>query len=127
MAYDPKLADRVREHLAALPNLAIEEKEMFGVLNFLVQGKTCVCVREYSLMLRFDPERQEEVAESNGYHTMLMKGKEYKGYGYIDASGLQDPRDFAYFLTLCLKYNKIAKASTKSKGKPNNGGKKARG
>jgi len=95
---------------------------MFGVLNFLVQSKTCVCVRQDSLMLRFDPQRQEEVAERRGYHTMLLKGKEYKGYGYIDTYGLQDPRDFAYFLTLCLDYNKTAKASAKRKSKLTTGG-----
>lgn len=78
-------------------------------------------------MLRFDPGRQEEVAERNGYHTMLMKGKEYKGYGYIDSYGIQDPRDFAYFLTLCLDYNKRAKASAKSKAKSKTGGGKIRG
>jgi len=122
MAYDPKLADRVREYLVTLHDGEIKEKEMFGVLNFLVQGKTCVCVRQDSLMLRFDPQRQEEVAEKKGYHTMLLKGKEYKGYGYIDDYGLQDPRDFAYFLTLCLDYNKIAKASSKRKPKLTNGG-----
>jgi isopenicillin N synthase-like dioxygenase len=117
MAYDSKLVDRVREYLAQIPDLEIEEKEMFNVLNFMVNGKTCVCVSGEKLMLRFDPKLQEEVSEKNGYQTMLMKGKEYKGYCYITPEGFREKQDFDYFLNLCLDYNKIAKASKKSRSK----------
>jgi isopenicillin N synthase-like dioxygenase len=121
MAYDSKLADRVREYLAEIPDLEIEEKEMFSVLNFMVDGKTCVCVSGENLMLRFDPKIQEELSERTGYQTMLMKGKEYKGYCYIGPEGIQAQKDFAYFINLCLAYNKRAKASKKSKQKTGNG------
>jgi isopenicillin N synthase-like dioxygenase len=118
MAYDNKLVDRVREYLAQIPGLEIEEKEMFAVLNFMVNQKTCVCVSGENLMLRFDPKLQEEVAEKKGYQTMLMKGKEYKGYCYINPEGFKEKQDFDYYLNLCLDYNKKAKASKKSKQKP---------
>lgn len=120
MAYDIQLADRVREYLAEIPDLQIEEKEMFNVLNFMVNGKTCVCVSGENLMLRFDPKLQEEVAERTGYQTMLMKGREYKGYCYINPEGFKEKRNFDYFVNLCLDYNKIAKASKKSKQKTTN-------
>ena len=115
MTYNTKLADRVREYLAEIPDLEIEEKEMFNVLNFMVNGKTCVCVSGENLMLRFDPKLQEEIAEKNGYQTMLMKGKEYKGYGYIHPEGFRKKEDFDYFLHKCLEYNKLAKSSKKVK------------
>jgi hypothetical protein len=54
MAYDNNLAGRVREYLAEIPDLEIEEKTMFNVLNFMVDKKTCVCVSGEKLMLRFD-------------------------------------------------------------------------
>ena len=114
MAYDINLADRVREFLAEAPNIEVEEKEMFAVLNFMVNGKTCVCVRGEDLMLRFDPKLQEELSERRGYETMYMKGKEYKGYCYIAPEGFKNRKDFEYFLNLCLDYNKIAKKSKKS-------------
>jgi TfoX N-terminal domain len=117
MAYDVKLVDKVREYLAEIPDLDIEEKEMFRVLNFMVNGKTCVCVSGENLMLRFDPKLQDELAEKNGYETMLMKGKEYKGYCYINPDGFKDKKDFDYFLNLCLEFNKIAKSSKKLKSK----------
>jgi TfoX N-terminal domain len=111
MAYDISLVNKVREYLAEIPNIVVEEKEMFNVLNFMVNGKTCVCVSGENLMLRFDPKRQEELSEKKGYETMLMKGKEYKGYCYINPNGFKNKRDFDYFMNLCLDYNKISKSS----------------
>lgn len=113
MAYDINLADRVREFLAEVPNIEVEEKEMFATLNFMVNGKTCVCVSGENLMLRFDPTLQEELSERNGYETMLMKGKEYKGYCYINPEGFRNKKDFEYFINLCLDYNKVSKKSKK--------------
>lgn len=105
MPYDVALADRVREHLAATPGIAVEEKLMFGVLNFVVNGKTCVCVRGDGLMLRFDPALHEELAERTGYATMLLKGRTYKGYCYILAEGLRRPADLQDYMRICLAYN----------------------
>jgi hypothetical protein len=113
MSYDTHLADRVREFLAEVPDIELEEREMFAVLNFMVNGKTCVCVSGENLMLRFDPKLQDELSERKGYETMLMKGKEYKGYCYINPEGFRDKKDFVYFLNICLEYNKVAKKSKK--------------
>lgn len=118
MAYSTKLADKVREYLAEkIPDLEIVEKEMFNVLNFMVNGKTCICVSGENLMLRFDPKLQAELSEKNGYETMYMKGKEYKGYCYINPDGYRGKEDFEYFMSLCIEYNKISKQS-KKKSKP---------
>jgi len=107
--------NKVREFLAEIPDIEVEEKEMFAVLNFMVNGKTCVCVSGEKLMLRFDPKLQEELYEWSGYETMLMKGKEYKGYCYINPEGFSNKKDFDYLLKICLDYNKISKKSTKKK------------
>jgi hypothetical protein len=117
MAYDMKLADKVRAFLSEIPDIEVEEKEMFAVLNFMVNGKTCVCVSGENLMLRFDPKLQEELSEKTGYETMLMKGKEYKGYCYINPEGFRQRKDFEYFINVCLDYNKVSKASDKPKKK----------
>lgn len=113
MTYNIKLANRIREYLAEIPDIDIEEKVMFGVLNFMVNGKTCVCATRENLILRFDPKLQETLAEKTGYETMYMKGKEYKGYCYINPDGFKSNKDFKYFIDICLAYNKISKASKK--------------
>ncbi len=113
MAYDTQLADRIKAYLheANLPD--IEEKKMFSGLTFMVNGKMCVSVSGDNLMCRFDPDLQEEVAERNGFQTMIMKGKEYRGYGYIHPEGFKAQKDFEYWVNLCLDFNKKAKKSVR--------------
>jgi hypothetical protein len=115
MTYDIQLVNKVREYLAEIQDIEIEEKVMFNVLNFMVNGKTCICVSGEKLMLRFDPKLQEELAERIGYETMLMKGKEYKGYCYINPEGFKSRNDFVYYINICLEFNKVSNKSKKSK------------
>lgn len=111
MAYNAKLADRVREYLAHLPNIQIEEKKMFGGLSFLVNGKMCVNVSGEKLMCRFDPSLLEEITKRKGFQTMIMKGKEYKGYCYVSPEGIKTENDFDYWIKLCLSFNEQAKST----------------
>jgi len=115
MAYDTMLADRIREYLTRFTKMKVEEKEMFSGLTFMVNGKMCVCVSGEDLMCRIDPERHEEVAEKSGFQPMIMKGKELKGYCYVNPIGFKAGKDFAYWVDLCLAYNDKAKSSRKSK------------
>lgn len=115
MAYDTKLAQRIRTYLSKYPELEIEEKEMFKGLVFMVQGKMCVNVSGDQLMCRFDPSLIDEIAERNGYSPMIMKNKVMKGYCYVDEPGFKSPKDFDYWMQLCLTFNSKAKASKKKK------------
>jgi hypothetical protein len=65
------------------------------------------------MMCRFDPALQETVAGKKGFRTMIMKGREYKGYGYISPEGIKSKKDFDYWINLCLEFNTKAKASKK--------------
>ena len=75
----------------------------------------CVCVSGDEMMCRFDPALRETVAEKNGFRAMIMKGKEYKGYGYVSEEGIKSKKDFDYWISLCLTFNPKAKASKKKK------------
>lgn len=112
------LVYKVSDFLAEIPDIEVELKEMFSVLNFMVNGKTCVCVSGDKLMLRFDPNVQHILSERIGYETMLMKGKEYKGYCYFHPEGFQEKKDFEYLIHLCLDFNKVAKKTQKKTTKP---------
>jgi len=111
MAYDTKLADRIREFLAQLPNLQIEEKKMFRGLTFMINGKMCINVSGEKLMCRFDPKLTQDVAEKNGFLPMIMKGKEYHGYCYVEPTSFKNKKDFEYWMNLCLGFNDRAKSS----------------
>ncbi len=113
MAYNEKLANRIREALAHLPDVV--EKKMFRGLTFMVNGKMCVSVSGDEMMCRFDPALQDTVAEKNYFRTMIMKGRTYRGYGYISQAGIKSKKDFDYWLGLSLEFNKRAKASKKIK------------
>ena len=113
MAYDIQLADRIREYLVEIPKLKFEEKKMFRGLTFMVNDKMCISVSGENLMCRFDPALYEVVAEKNGFKPMVMKGKEYKGYCYIEPAGFKSNKDFEYWVNLCLDYNAKAKSSKK--------------
>lgn len=115
MAYNIKLADRIRDYLARQTKLTIEEKKMFRGLTFMVNGKMCVSVSNNNLMCRFDPALQDEVAERIGFEPMIMKERAYKGYCYISEPGYKSKKDFEYWLNLCLDFNSRAKASKTKK------------
>jgi TfoX/Sxy family transcriptional regulator of competence genes len=115
MPYDTNLANRIREYLSKIPKLKVEEKEMFHGLTFMVNDKMCVSVSGDKLMCRFDPALADEVAEINGFEPMVMKGRLYKGYGYVDPAGFKSKKDFEYWVNLCLDFNERAKSSKKKK------------
>jgi TfoX/Sxy family transcriptional regulator of competence genes len=115
MPYSTKLAERVRTYLDRIADLRIEEKEMFRGLAFLVNGKMCVNVSGEDLMCRYDPELEHEVAERTGFQPMIMKGKQLRGYCYVNEEGYKSKTNFEYWLKLCLDFNEKAKASKKKK------------
>jgi hypothetical protein len=114
MAYNEKLADRLREALVQVPKIKVEEKKMFKGLAFMVNGKMCLNVSGEDLMCRFDPERQSELSERAGFRSMIMKGREYKGFGYVSEEGYKNKKDFDFWVNVCLSFNGKAKASKKA-------------
>jgi TfoX/Sxy family transcriptional regulator of competence genes len=113
MPYNEKLADRVREALADLPD--VEEKKMFRGVCFMVNSKMCICVSGNELMCRVGPEIQEEALEKNGTRAMVMRGKVLKGYVYVDEAAVKSKPEFDYWVNHCLAFNQFAKASKPKK------------
>lgn len=111
MAYNKEFANRIREQLAQVPDIAIEEKNMFGGLAFMVNDKMCINVSDDNLMCRYPVALQEEIAEKKGFLPMIMKGKEMAGYCYVSPEGYKLKKDFDFWIKLCLDYNKEAKKS----------------
>ena len=116
MAYDEKLADRVRERIAETHD-NIEEKKMFGGLCFMVNDKMCIGVEKERLMLRIDPDKYDEVLNKEGCTPMDFTGKVMKGYVFVDAGVVRTKKQLDYWVDLALEYNKIARPSKKKKKK----------
>ena len=114
MAYNEKLADRVRE-IIALTHKNVEEKKMFGGLCFMVNDKMCVGVETERLMVRLDPARYDEAMDKDGVRPMDFTGKVMKGYVFVDIDALKSKKELNYWVGLALEYNRIAKSSKKKK------------
>ncbi len=116
MAYNEKLADKIRE-LIVQTHDDVEEKKMFGGLCFMVNKKMCLGVEQERLMLRLNPAVYEEALEMEGCTPMDFTGKIMKGYVFVDIDALNTKQKLSYWVKLALDYNKIAKASSKKKRK----------
>jgi TfoX/Sxy family transcriptional regulator of competence genes len=114
MAYNEKLADRVREIIVATHD-RIEEKKMFGGLCFMVNDKMCLGVEQERIMVRIDPAVYEEALEKDGCTPMDFTGKVMKGYVFVDAAVLNTNKRLDYWVQLALDFNKRAKVSKKKK------------
>jgi TfoX/Sxy family transcriptional regulator of competence genes len=111
MAYDERLADRIREILVNQP--VIEEKQMMGGLAFMVNNKMCVGVIKDDMMARIDPDIFEEAIEKHGCRQMDFTGKPMKGWVFISPEGIDKVKDLEYWIGLALEFNKKAKSSKK--------------
>ncbi len=111
MAYNEKLAERIRKAITHLPN--VKEKKMFGGLAFMVDDKMGITVGTDKIMCRIDPAIHEVAIKQKGCRTVIMRGREFKGYVHVDEGSIKTKRDFDYWIELAIDYNKKAKSSKK--------------
>jgi TfoX/Sxy family transcriptional regulator of competence genes len=79
MAYDEKLAARIRQLVDGEPG--VSEKTMFGGLAFLVRGNMAIAASGQSgLLVRVDPEESDELVRTTAAETMVMRGREMRGW-----------------------------------------------
>ena len=91
MAYDEDLANRIRELIAADPD--ITEQRMFGGLAFLVAGNMSVAASgQGGLMVRVDPDATEALVSKPHARPFEMRGREMQGWLRVDAKGLRTKR-----------------------------------
>ena len=78
MAYDEKLADRIRKRLGQRAGLT--EKKMFGGIGFMLNGNMAVGVHGDELIVRIAPERTDEALEQPHTRIFDMSGRPMKGW-----------------------------------------------
>ena len=98
MAYNEKLADRIRESLQHLKK--VEEKNSFGGNCFMLNGKMCVGVIKDEMMCRIDPDIYETALEKNGCREMDFTGRPMKGWIIVDENGMKTKKDVVLFKRL---------------------------
>ncbi len=102
MAFDPGLAQRVREVLGERPG--ITERRMFGGLAFMVHGRMFVGVQDGSLMARVGPERHDDALAMPCVRLMDFTGRPMKGYVYIDPPAIAEDPALQAWVRWCVDY-----------------------
>ena len=108
---DSELLSRVRAALAPVPN--VKEKGMFGSTAFIVRGKLCISVRAERIMCRIDPAFHDAALERKGCQTVVMRGRQYRGYVYVGAEAVRSISALKCWVDLALNYNKVIASTTK--------------
>src|ERR1700738_1145563 len=104
MSDDEGLANRISA-LLTVRRVRFESKRMMGGICFMVADKMCVGTAKNLLMVRFDPDRHEEVLARPGAGPMDFTGRPMRGYVFVKPSELGDDRVLASWLDLALAYN----------------------
>jgi TfoX/Sxy family transcriptional regulator of competence genes len=87
MAYDEKLADRVRDILEEEDG--VTERKMFGGLAFMVHGHMACGIVGDDLMLRLGAEGADRALERPHVRPMDFTGKSMTGMVYVAPEGLK--------------------------------------
>jgi TfoX/Sxy family transcriptional regulator of competence genes len=85
MAFDEKLADRIRQAVGPRPD--VTEKKMFGGLAFLQDGKMFVGIVKDDLMVRVGPERYDAALAEAHVRPMDFTGRPMVGYVFVGPGG----------------------------------------
>ena len=87
MAYDEKLAARVRALLADRTDVG--ERKMFGGLTFMVSGHMCCGVNGDELIVRLDPDHEDDALARPHARPMDFTGRPMRGFVTVQPEGLK--------------------------------------
>lgn len=103
MAYDEELAEQVRALLDGRPE--VTEVRMFGGLAWLANGNMAVAVRRQGgLLVRTDPADTETMLDEPGTDTMVMRGREMRGWITVAPQACTAHEDLARWTERGLSY-----------------------
>lgn len=87
MAYDERLADRVRDALAGEDG--VTERKMFGALAFMVGGHMACGIVADELMLRLGQEGADQALDRPHTRPMDFTGRPLTGMVFVSPEGLR--------------------------------------
>ena len=103
MAYDEKLAGRIRELIGADPDLT--EKKMFGGLAFLIGGNMAIAASgQGGVLVRVDPEDSAELVASTAAEPMEMRGRQMDGWLRVAAEDVRADAQLATWVAIGTTY-----------------------
>jgi TfoX/Sxy family transcriptional regulator of competence genes len=99
VAYDERLADRIRELLP--DDVDVTEKKMFGGLAFLVGGNMAVSASgQGGVMVRVDPATSDSLVATTKARLVEMRGRPMQGWLRVDTEDVRTKRQLAKWVDL---------------------------
>ena len=92
MAYNLKLAERIRSQLDGVPFV---EKKMFGGVGFLLNGNMACGVNKDNLIVRINPEKQGALLKKPHTKPFDLTGKPMKGWLLVEADGVKTDKQLS--------------------------------
>jgi hypothetical protein len=103
VAYDEKLAARIRELVAGESGLT--EKKMFGGLAFLIGGNMAVAASaQGGVLVRVDPVQSDTLVATTNARLMEMRGRSMQGWLRVDPEDLRTKRQLGKWVELGTTY-----------------------
>ncbi|MDH5739264.1 MAG: TfoX/Sxy family protein [Nitrospira sp.] len=115
MAYNERLAERIREYFKR--RKGVEEKRMFGGLCFMLNGHMCCGIEKDRLMVRVASERYDALLKKPHACEMDFTGKPLKGFLFISEAGYRSAAGLTRWLDEAVMF---VKAKPPKKRKSNN-------
>ncbi len=98
MAYDEKLADRIREILGK--SKSITEKKMFGGICFLYEGKMIGGVLKNEMVVKIGAENHNKAMALKHVRSFNFTGKPMVGIVYVAPEALKTKKDLAKWVEM---------------------------
>ena len=97
MAYNVKLAERIRAELGDVPFV---KKKMFGGVGFLLHGNTpgasvAVAVYKDDLIVRIPAEKNDKFLKKTGAKPMDITGRPMKGWLMVEPEGCRTAKQLS--------------------------------
>jgi TfoX/Sxy family transcriptional regulator of competence genes len=103
MAYDEKLAVRIRELVGSEPG--VTEKKMFGGLAFMVGGNMAIAASgQGGILVHVDPEQGDALVAKTAAYPMEMRGRTMRGWLRVDDEHVRTKRQLAKWVELGTSY-----------------------
>ena len=116
MAYDEKLAERVRAALAKRDDVV--EKRMFGGIAFMVRGHMSCGVVASTLMVRLAPADADRLMNAPHVRPMDFTGRPMRGFLYVDPPGTKTAATLRQWVERATAYAEAQPVKTRSQAKP---------
>ncbi len=102
MAFDEKLAGRIRKHLGQRKGLT--EKQMFGGMAFLLNGNMCCGVHRDEMIVRLAPDETDRALSAPHTHRFDLTGRPMKGWILVKPKGLVTDTALAKWIVTATQF-----------------------